>query len=127
MEIALCFVFQGCCVGQGTLSELSKSGLDVRSLISIPESDSDSAIDTDDVQMEEKNGDINSTQTTEVKSVVGKFFSLHVERRESVKYFGASTDEGLSIYSIRNFPFKFVWSADPLPLPACGTVYHLRH
>ena len=50
----------------------------MRSLISIPEADSDSAIDTDDIQVEEKNGDINSTQTTEVKPVVGKFISLGV-------------------------------------------------
>ena len=47
----------------------------MRSLISIPESDTDSAIDTDDVQMEEKNEDINSTQIAEVKPVVRKIFS----------------------------------------------------
>ena len=108
LESGLCFVFQGCCVGQGTLSELSKSGLDVRLLISFPESDSDSAINTDDVQVEEKNGDINSTQITEVKPVVGKFFSLIIKRREPVKYFGASSDEGLSIYNVRDCAFKVI-------------------
>ena len=80
----------------------------MRSLISIPESDSDSAIDTDDVQMEEKNGDINSTQTTEVKPVVGTFFSLRVERRDPVKCFRALTDQSLSISNVRNCAVKFV-------------------
>ena len=80
----------------------------MRSLISIPASDSDSAIDTNDIQVEEKNGDINSTQTTEVKLVVGKFFILRVKRREPVKYFRASTDQGLSIYNVLNCDFKVI-------------------
>lgn len=42
----------------------------MRSLVPIPESDTESTIEADDIQVEEKNQDINSTQTTAVKPVV---------------------------------------------------------
>lgn len=65
----MCFL-QGCCVGQGTFSEITNSGLDVQSFISLPESDDDdSIIETDDIDVEEKEKDI-SSQTTAVKSMV---------------------------------------------------------
>lgn len=67
-DATLIFCLQeGSCVGQGTFSELSKSGLDLQSLISIPESESDNAIDTDDVQVEEKNEESNCFQRTTEK------------------------------------------------------------
>ena len=56
-----CFL-QGCCVGEGTMSNLSKSGLDVQSLVSIPgETDTESVIAADDVHVEEKIQDTKST------------------------------------------------------------------
>lgn len=65
----MCFL-QGCCVGQGTFSEITNSGLDVQSFISLPESDDDdSIIETDDIDVEENEKDI-SSQTTAVKSMV---------------------------------------------------------
>lgn len=64
----MCLV-QGSCVGQGSFSELNESGLDVKSLVSLPESDSDSAIGADDIQVEEKDKD-KSTQSIAVKSMV---------------------------------------------------------
>ena len=68
-----CIFCQGCCVGQGTISNLSKSGLDVQSLVSIPEADSDIAIETDNVQVVQKNQDTYSTQTATVKPGVCNF------------------------------------------------------
>ncbi|KAL9972704.1 hypothetical protein ACROYT_G019064 [Oculina patagonica] len=59
---------EGSCVGQGSFSELNESGLDVKSLVSLPESDSDSAIGTDDIQVEEKEKE-KSTQSIAVKSM----------------------------------------------------------
>jgi len=64
-----CF-FQGSCIGQGTYSELSTQGLDVQSFVSVPESDTDSAIDTDDIEILERKRRSSSTQTTVVKPVV---------------------------------------------------------
>lgn len=61
---------QGCCIGQGSFSELTSSGFDVQSLVSLPESDSDSTIETDDINIEEKEKDL-PAKTTAVKSVVG--------------------------------------------------------
>jgi len=68
--IFITFSFQGCCIGQGTYSELSTQGLDVQSLVSVPESDTDSAIDTDDIEIVERKRRSSSTQTTSVKPVV---------------------------------------------------------
>lgn len=61
---------QGCCIGQGSFSELTSTGFDVQSLVSLPESDSDSTIETDDINIEEKEKDL-TAKTTAVKSVVG--------------------------------------------------------
>ena len=61
---------QGCCIGQGSFSELTSTGFDVQSLVSLPESDSDSTIEPDDIQVDEKEKDI-SAKMTVVKSVVG--------------------------------------------------------
>lgn len=60
---------QGCCIGQGSFSELTNTGFDVKSLVSLPESDSDSTVDADDIQVEEREKDL-STKPTAVKSVV---------------------------------------------------------
>ena len=46
------------------------SGFDVQSLVSLPESDSDSTIETDDINIEEKEKDL-LAKNTAVKSVVG--------------------------------------------------------
>jgi len=61
---------QGCCIGQGSFSELINTGFDVQSLVSLPESDSDSTIEPDDIQVDEKEKDL-SAKKTAVKSVVG--------------------------------------------------------
>ena len=61
---------QGCCIGQGSFSELTSAGFDVQSLVSLPESDSDSTIEADDINIEEKEKDL-PAKTTAVKSVVG--------------------------------------------------------
>lgn len=60
---------QGCCIGQGSFSELTNTGFDVKSLVSLPESDSDSTVDADDIQVEEREKDL-SAKPTAVKSVV---------------------------------------------------------
>ena len=62
-------LLQGRCVGQGTYSDLANSGLDVQSLVSLPESEGDSAIEADDIEVEEKEKG-NTTQTTAVKATV---------------------------------------------------------
>ncbi|CAH3114175.1 unnamed protein product [Pocillopora meandrina] len=58
---------EGCCIGQGTYSDLANSGLDVQSLVSLPESDDDSAIEADDIEVKEKEGG-NTTQANAVKA-----------------------------------------------------------
>ncbi|XP_068702097.1 ATP-binding cassette sub-family C member 4-like isoform X3 [Montipora foliosa] len=60
---------EGSCVGRGTFSELSMSGLDVKSLITVPETDTDSALEADDVDLEEKDLHSCSRETTTVKTV----------------------------------------------------------
>lgn len=79
-KICCCFLFisfklvcfQGCCIGQGTYSDLANSGLDVQSLVSLPESDDDSAIEADDIEVKEKEGG-NTTQAIAVKAKVRNF------------------------------------------------------
>lgn len=79
-KICCCFLFisfklvcfQGCCIGQGTYSDLANSGLDVQSLVSLPESDDDSAIEADDIEVKEKEGG-NTTQANAVKAKVRNF------------------------------------------------------
>ncbi|CAH3112435.1 unnamed protein product [Porites lobata] len=64
---------EGCCVGEGTMSNLSKSGLDVQSLVSIPgETDTESVIAADDVHVEEKIQDTKSTETAKKQNVTTK-------------------------------------------------------
>ena len=63
------YLLQGCPVGQGSFSELTSTGFDVQSLVSLPESDSDSTIDVDDIQVKEEEKDL-SGKTTAVTSVV---------------------------------------------------------
>lgn len=60
---------QGCSIGQGSFSELTSTGFDVKSLVSLPESDSDSNVDADDIQVEEREKYL-SAKPTAVKSVV---------------------------------------------------------
>ena len=60
-------ILQGSCVGQGTFSELLISGLDVKSLITIPESDTDCVPEAVD-EREEKGSSF--SQTTMVNPVV---------------------------------------------------------
>lgn len=60
---------QGCGIGQGSFSELTSTGFDVKSLVSLPESDSDSTVDADDIQVEEREKYL-SAKPTAVKSVV---------------------------------------------------------
>ena len=52
------------------------SGLDVKSLITIPETDTDSALEADDVDLEEKDLDSCSRETTTVKTVVCMFLII---------------------------------------------------
>ena len=49
---------------------MSTQGLDVQSLVSVPESDADSDIDTDDIEIVERNERSSSTQASAVKPVV---------------------------------------------------------
>ena len=63
------FCLQGRCIGQGTYSDLANSGLDVQSLVSLPESDDDSIIEADDIKVKEKKED-NNTQSTALKAKV---------------------------------------------------------
>ncbi|XP_022806581.1 multidrug resistance-associated protein 4-like [Stylophora pistillata] len=58
---------EGRCIGQGTYSDLANSGLDVQSLVSLPESDDDSIIEADDIKVKEKKED-NNTQSTALKA-----------------------------------------------------------
>lgn len=79
-KICCCFLFisfklvcfQGCCIGQGTYSDLANSGLDVQSLVSLPESDDDSDVEADDIEVKEKEGG-NTTQANAVKAKVRNF------------------------------------------------------
>ena len=61
---------QGSCVGQGSFSDLSN--IDVQSLVSIPDSAYDSAVETDDVEKKEKEKDATRSieTTTTVQPVV---------------------------------------------------------
>ena len=58
---------KGSCIGQGAYSELSMQGLDVQSLVSVPESDTDSVIETDDIEIVERKQHSSSIQATAVK------------------------------------------------------------
>ncbi|XP_068719286.1 ATP-binding cassette sub-family C member 4-like [Montipora capricornis] len=58
---------EGSCVDQGSLTELSR--VDVQSLMALPESDSDSTIEADDIEMVGKSQEANSSPTAAVNSV----------------------------------------------------------